>query len=77
MKLKSRIDKIMMQVFDLKLEDLNPEVSVDNLNNWDSISHLDLIEALEKEFQIKFSDDQMVEILDLESIYKCLESFKK
>ena len=41
---------------------------------WDSLSHMDLISALENKFQLEFDEDQMVSLLDYGSIIRVLKS---
>ena len=41
---------------------------------WDSLSHMDLVSALEDKFQVELDEDQMVSLLDYESILRVLKS---
>ena len=35
---------------------------------WDSLTHIKIVMALENEFNIKFTDDEMVLLTDIQSI---------
>jgi acyl carrier protein len=52
--------------------DINGESSPDTIQEWDSLKHMNLVLALEEEFSVKFSDQQIVEMLDISTIEKIL-----
>jgi acyl carrier protein len=39
------------------------DASPDTIENWDSVRHMNLVLALEEEFDFEFTDDQVVEII--------------
>lgn len=47
------------------------ETSMDSLDKWDSLRHMRLILAIEEEFSIEFSDD---EVADMTSVAIIMES---
>jgi len=58
---------------EVPLEQLNEESSPDNVKNWDSLKHMNLILALEEEFDVSFSDEEIVELLSVEIIVETLK----
>ena len=60
----------MSVVFGVDVALISDNASPDNIPEWESLSHMNLIVALEEAFDIEFTDDQMVEILN----YKLLKS---
>ena len=73
----NRILKITSQVMEVPLEQLNKESSPDTVKNWDSLKHMNLILALEEEFNITFSDEEIVELLSVEIIVEVLKEMEK
>ncbi len=65
-----KIKEIMSIVFGIDIALISDDASPDNIPNWESLNHMNLIVALEEEFDIEFTDDQIVEILN----YKLLKS---
>jgi len=61
--MKDRVFKIVSQVFEAAIEDINEDSSPDNIDSWDSLKHMNLVLALEQEFDIQFKDEQIVEML--------------
>ena len=56
------------QLFELDPTFINENSSPDNIDNWDSLRHMMLISALEEEFDIQFSDQEMLELLNYKLI---------
>ena len=66
--LENRIKGVMSVVFEIKAETINDDSSPDNISNWDSLKHMMLIGALEDEFEIYFSNEEMMELLNFKLI---------
>jgi len=57
--LDMKLEKILKKVF--KIEKINLEGSIEDISEWDSFTHIQLISAIEKEFKIKVQfNDAMV-----------------
>ncbi len=50
-----KLNEIFIDVFDLDECELSDETSADDIEEWDSLSHIQLIVAIEKKFKIKFT----------------------
>jgi acyl carrier protein len=50
--MENRIKKAMGDLFNFDVNSINNESSSDNIENWDSLKHMNLIIALEDEFNI-------------------------
>ena len=61
---ESKLKKVLADVFKLEVEMVNDETSVDNVERWDSLNHLNLVLALELEFNVSFSEEQTIEIMN-------------
>jgi acyl carrier protein len=66
---KVKILEVMSNVFEVELASLNVDSSIDNIENWDSIRHLNLILALEEEFNITIPDEEVGDLVN----YKLIE----
>lgn len=50
-----RIRPIFIDIFDDNQLNINEESSADNIEEWDSLNHVNIVVAIEKEFKIKFA----------------------
>lgn len=66
--IEDRLKEIMALVFDVPTTDINEDTNPDDLDNWDSIGTINLITALEDEFDIEFEDEEILELLNFQLI---------
>ena len=65
----TKIKQVMSLVFDVPVESINDDASSDNIENWDSLRHLNLILALEEEFGVSIPDEEVGNLVN----YKLIE----
>lgn len=68
-----RLYRTLSQVFGVPAEQLSDASSPDTLPNWDSMTHLNMIVALEAEFEISLSPEQAMEMLSVKLIRMILQ----
>jgi len=57
--MEARIKQVMGDIFNIDVNSINDDSSPDNIQNWDSLKHMNLIVALEEEFEIEFTDEEI------------------
>ena len=62
--MESRIKKVMSNVFNIDIDSINNDTSPDNVENWDSLKHMNLIVALEEELEFEFEDQEIVDSMN-------------
>jgi len=62
------IKKIMSVVFEIPEEQIKDDSSLDTIESWDSLKHMNLIIALEEELEVEFTDNEIFEMMDYKSI---------
>ncbi len=70
--MNNRLPPILSRVFKTPLERINAESGPHNLPAWDSAGHLNLMLELEKEFGVKFDDDEVIELVSMDAIGEAL-----
>jgi acyl carrier protein len=65
---EQKLKEVLSRIFNVSLDMITDDASPDTIENWDSLRHMNLILALEEEFDVEFSDDQVVEILSYKLI---------
>lgn len=58
----------MSIIFEINESQINKNISVDTLQEWDSLNHMKLIIAVEEEFNIEFNDEEIVENISYSEI---------
>tara|TARA_B110000027_G_C15979189_1_gene237920 strand:+ start:191 stop:433 length:243 start_codon:yes stop_codon:yes gene_type:complete len=72
-KIELVIQEIMGAVFEKAPELINDESSQDNIDNWDSLKHFDLIVSLEEEFDIEFPVEEIGSMVSFKLIKVIVE----
>ena len=67
----------MQQVFRAVFEDqrlvVTPETSANDIKMWDSLTHLELIAAVEAEFNLKFSFNEVMQFNSVGDMLRLIE----
>ncbi|MDD6490329.1 MAG: acyl carrier protein [Clostridia bacterium] len=61
----AKLNKIFRDVFDDDSITVNPKTTADDIDDWDSLEHITLISAVEREFKMKF---KMGEISSMKNV---------
>lgn len=61
---EKRLRQVMADVFHIAADTIGDDTSVDTVEKWDSLTHLNLILALEQEFDVALSEEEAVESLN-------------
>ena len=75
--LRERILKVMSLVFEVPVETLNEDSSSDTIESWDSLKHLNLILALEEEFNVEIPDEEVGNLMNYKLIELVVEEINK
>jgi acyl carrier protein len=72
---EQKIKSIMAKTFKVDLNAINDDASPDNLDQWTSLKHVDLVLNLQQAFDIEFTDSQIVEeLLTYKTIVQTVEA---
>lgn len=68
------VRRIAADLFQLAPDRIHPDSSPETIGNWDSVQHLNLILALESEFDVQFEPEEFEEMKTIGGIAALLES---
>jgi len=74
---ESRLKRVMANIFDIPGAEINEESSMETIINWDSLKHIQLMTAIEEEFQIILSIENMISMTNYPTILKVLSEYEK
>ncbi len=66
--MQDRIKAVMAQIFNVEVSSISEASSPQEIERWDSLRHMQLILAIEDEFGVTFSDDDIPNLLTLRAI---------
>ena len=65
--------QLMATMLDVPLESIDADASMDTIPNWDSLRHMNLVLALEDEFEVSIPDEDAGNITSYKLIKLVLE----
>ena len=71
---EDRIKNVMSAVFDIPVDQIKDNSSADTIESWDSLKHMNLAVALEEEFEIELTDDEIIEMMNYLLIIEVLKN---
>jgi acyl carrier protein len=69
-----RVQNIFRDIFDQPSLAVVDSTSAESIDEWDSLNHISLVTAIEKEFKIKFG---ITELQDLKNVGEMLDLIKR
>lgn len=65
---KEQIAKILAVVFEVNIDSIDENTSADTIETWDSLRHMNLILALEEEFNVSIPDEEVGNLMNFKLI---------
>ncbi len=74
MSIMEPLTNIFREVFDDDDISLSPEMTADDVDGWDSLSHVNLIVTIESRFSIRFSQKELLTFKNVGDLMSSIES---
>jgi acyl carrier protein len=68
--LTERIRGVLADVLEVEASALSPASSPSTIEGWDSLRHVNMVIALEQEFGIQFSAEEIEQAMSVEAVYR-------
>ena len=65
---QDRVFQVISNVLNVPANKLNVDSSPESIEQWESMKHINLVLAIEEEFDIQFDDEQIAELQSVKSI---------
>ena len=72
-----KLKEVVSEILEILPEEVNDSLSQENTEKWDSMRHLNLIMAIEEEFDIQFAADEVIKIKSFYDIRSTLLVYGK
>jgi len=74
MSIRDALNGIFQQVFDDDTISIMPETTANDIDGWDSLSHVNLIVAVEAQFGIRFNQKELLTFKNVGDLLRSIES---
>jgi acyl carrier protein len=71
--MNNKLKSVLSEVFDLKISEIDINLTKDDVSSWDSLRQMDLVTSLENEFNITL---EMMEIASMDSVKSIVDALK-
>ncbi len=72
--IETKVKEIIAKVLNVPAGTLSEETAIGDIPAWDSLRHIQIIVAIEKEFGFKFTTDAMTDIEDVSDLVSAVEA---
>jgi acyl carrier protein len=74
MNLQSKLESLFQTLFPEENLDFSKNLNSTKIQNWDSIKYVTIVLAVEEEFDIKLTQDEILEFSSFDRIFQILRS---
>lgn len=67
-----KIQDVFRQIFSDETLNISDKMTADDIEAWDSIMHINIIEAIQDEFNILFDFDEIAEMIEVNDIIEAV-----
>jgi acyl carrier protein len=71
-----KVASILSQIIKCDLSEINESTSANDIDRWDSLTHVHLVLAVEKEFEIRFSLGELQDLQNVKDMVLMVENKK-
>ncbi len=72
--MNQRLASILADVFEMRADQIVPELNKETVGSWDSLKQMDLVLSLEREYGIALEFTDIIKMISVESIIEVLTS---
>lgn len=74
--MKERLKQIVADTIGLAAEDVTDDASMETLELWDSMAHMNIVMSVEHAFEISIPIEKILDVTSIESIEETIRSLK-
>lgn len=68
-----QVKSVIAAVFNIDVSEIDLESSPDTIDAWDSLGHMNLVSALEDEFDLEIDEEMALEMMNVDLICEVLQ----
>jgi acyl carrier protein len=71
--MNEKLVSVLAEVFNLQPDQIAPELTKDDVGNWDSLKQMDLVMSLERQFGVSLEIEDIAQLVSVAKIVEVLE----
>ena len=72
--IRGKVKRIISNLLGVEIDEIDDDTAIGDLPEWDSLHHIQIISAIEKEFDFRFTPDVMMDLEDVSDIVIATEA---
>lgn len=72
--IENKVKSIISSILGVDVSEIGDDTAIGDLPEWDSLNHIQIISAIEKEFDFRFTPDVMMDLEDVSDIVDATEA---
>lgn len=72
--ISERLKKTILKVLQLEDYEINHDTRADEVPGWDSLNHINVILAVEKEYMVRFKNVEILKLKNIGDLQKLVDS---
>jgi acyl carrier protein len=68
----NKLNKIIANVFQMNADEIADDISMEDIDRWDSLTHMKLVVSLEEKYNLEFSAEQIIAMKNIRTIKKII-----
>jgi len=69
----AKLAQVIAQTLEMDLQEISIASSIDTVEKWDSVGHLEIILSVEQAFGVRFHTDDIPELVSVERLQHALQ----
>lgn len=74
--MEKKVIEIIARILEVEIDEVEMDTAIGDLAEWDSLHHLQIIAELEKEFSVKFKQEDLAELEDVSDLVALVEEMQ-
>jgi len=74
--MEEKVIEIIAKVLQVTVDEITPDVEIGELDEWDSLHNVAIFAELEKQFEIKITQEMLVDLENVEDIISLVKDLK-
>ncbi len=70
MDVQEKVIQVLVNILQVSPDKISTKTTSDDVEKWDSLNHINMIQALEQEFGVRYDEEQVVSMLSVGEIIK-------